>query len=277
MNGRQQLTTPEVDLVRTFVLRRAGLSLAPDKVYLIDSRLTALAHSLGLEGPRELILRLQHRPDPDLERLVVEAMVTHETTFFRDAHPFQALKEQVLPQLLRQRAATKTLDIWCAACATGQEPYSIAMVLQEHFAYLWGDWRVKVLATDVSSAALQRAAEGVYSQLEVNRGLPAVYLARYFQQGSSGHWQLSEKIRRWVTFQPLNLISPWPPMPAFDVIFLRNVLIYFDHATKQALLQKVRRTLSPDGVLFLGGAETTHMTDGAFRTLTHGRSVFFRP
>lgn len=270
------LTHSDVEWVRSLLHRRAGVFLTPDKSYLIDSRLNALAMSMGESSSAKLLQRMREKTTPDMERLVVEAMVTHETTFFRDIHPFQALKDHLLPDFIRKRADQKSLNIWCAACSTGQEPYSVAMLLQEHFPFLL-DWKVTLLATDVSLAALERAKQGVFSQLEVNRGLPAAYLTKYFDQISSERWQVREKVRKWVVFQPVNLMAPWPLLPAMDVVFLRNVLIYFDLETRQTLLARIRRQLEKDGVLFLGGAETTCQIDDAFAIDNRGPSVFFRP
>jgi chemotaxis protein methyltransferase CheR len=186
---------------------------------------------------------------------VVEALVNHETTFFRDFHPFEVLRQTVLPELIERKARERTLTFLSAACSSGQEPYSLAITLAEHFPHL-ADWDVRILATDYSQAVLERAAAGRYSQIEVNRGLPAPYLVKYFERDKM-HWQLKAKIRDMVTFSEMNLAETWPQLPSIDVLFLRNALIYFDVDTKRASLVQAERAMAPRGYLFMGAAETT--------------------
>ena len=197
-------------------------------------------------------------------------MTTNETLFFRDAHPFEALKNKVFPDLLVAKETKKQINIWCAACSSGQEPYSIAMLAKEFFA-LHPGWSVRIVATDLSRDILARAKQARYSQLEVNRGLPATYMVRYFKKEGMV-WQLKPEIRNMVEFREMNLTTPWPAMPTIDIIFLRNVLIYFDVETKKSILAKARGLMNSDGYLFLGGAETTLYLDKAFEQVYYGKA-----
>lgn len=233
------------------------------KQYLVESRLQPLARREGLTNVAELVKELQGSSRNGLHQKVIEAMTTHETSFFRDIRPFDALRRAVLPELIAARSATRTLRIWCAACSTGQEPYSLAMLLRENFPQLQG-WDVSILATDLSMQILEKAREGIFNQIEINRGLPAPYLLKYFQRQGM-NWRVKEDLRQMVNFRPMNLIEPWPLMPPVDVVLLRNVLIYFDINTKKSILSNVRRLMRPDSYLFLGGAESTFNLDDAFK------------
>jgi chemotaxis protein methyltransferase CheR len=201
-------------------------------------------------------------------------MTIKETSFFRDDRPFVDLRETVLPELIRRRAGERKLHLWCAACSTGQEPYSLALLLREHFPELQG-WTIRLLASDLSSDALKRARLGWYSALEVGRGVPPEMLARCFRPVDDG-WQVIDEVRRMVEFLPLNLIESWPVLPLLDLVLLRNVLIYFDLATKQQVLTRVRAVLRPDGYLMLGGAETTHNIDDEFELVPLGATTVYR-
>ncbi|GET40439.1 MCP methyltransferase, CheR-type [Microseira wollei NIES-4236] len=200
--------------------------------------------------------------------------MTNETFLFRDEHPFQALKIHILPELLKQRQIEGNLNIWCAACSRGQEPYSIAMLMREHFSNL-SSWNVQIIASDISTAMLEKARAGRYGQHEINRGLPATLLQKYFQPFGN-EWQLKEEIRRIVEFRQINLTSTFPPLSPMDIIFMRNVLIYFDIETKRCILSRVRRVLKPDGYLFLGGGETTINLDDAFEPVQFGKAVCYK-
>jgi chemotaxis protein methyltransferase CheR len=210
----------------------------------------------------------------DASDAVVDAMTTNETSWFRDAHPFNALRDELLPDLIERRRVARTISIWCAASSSGQEPYSIAMLIR-HFPEL-ESWNVRILATDISPSMLKRTQEGLYSQLEVNRGLPAPLLVQHFNRVGM-HWEVSDDLRRMVQTEFVNLAAPWPVLPPFDLIFMRNVLIYFDVPTKQTILGRVRRQLRPDGLLLLGGAETTMNLDANFERVQIGRSNWYRP
>jgi chemotaxis protein methyltransferase CheR len=201
-------------------------------------------------------------------------MLNGETSFFRDHHPFEALRTTILPELMAARAATRSLTVWCAATASGQEAYSVAMLLLEQ-APAWRDWNVRVLATDVSEAALRRAREGIYRQAEVNRGLPAPYLVKYFDR-SGEEWRVKEPVRAMVEFSQLNLIEPWPAIPRPDVVLLRNALLYFSSEARKSIVRGVARTLRPDGYLFLGGGETMLTLGRAFEPVRIGGAICYR-
>jgi chemotaxis protein methyltransferase CheR len=262
--------------VRELVYSRAAIVLPPGKEYLIESRLAPLAKDEGYGSIEELVSVLKGKGDGDLRTRVVEAMTTTETSFFRDIHPFEALKRKVLPELVEARKARREITIWCGASSTGQEPYSLAMLWRETFPHL-ANWNFKVVATDINSVVLDRAKEGRYRQIEVNRGLPAALLVKYFE-AHGPEWQIRPEIRQLVQFLPENLIAPsWTNVPTADLVMLRNVLIYFDVPTKRDILGKVRRVLRGDGVLFLGGAETTLQIDENWERLQDGKAVFYKP
>jgi chemotaxis protein methyltransferase CheR len=261
------------DQIRNVVRERSAIVLEPGKEYLVEARLTPIARAHGLASLEDLA-RLLTPANPELVREVVHAMTTNETSFFRDHYPFEVLQRQVLPEVLRQRQSSRTLDIWCGACSSGQEPYSIAMLLREHFPEL-ASWNVRILATDLSSAILERAREGKYRQLEVNRGLSAAQLVRYFERDGLD-WRLKPEVRSMVKFSELNLLDNWLTLPTFDIVFLRNVLIYFDVDVKKAILRKVRQHLVRGGILFLGGAESTMNIDNQFERAPYERAGCYR-
>lgn len=257
------------------LLEHAGILLEPEKHYLAEARLAPLAAQEGCESIDALLDAVQVGGDGgQLERRVIEAMTNSETSFFRDLHPYEALRTAVLPDLIARRAAERSLAIWCAASASGQEPYSLAMMLREHFPQL-ASWKVTLVASDISEAMISRARAGAYSQIEVNRGLPAPLLVKYFRR-IDGEWQIAEGMRRAVDFRRINLTAAWPFLPAMDVILMRNVLIYFDVSTKKAVLGRVRRQLKPDGYLFLGGGETTINLDESFAPVQFGKAICYR-
>jgi chemotaxis protein methyltransferase CheR len=269
------MTAQDYEYVCRLVRDRSAIVLDAGKEYLVEARLAPLAGRLQLGSVSELVGRLRAGPDGGLSARVIEAMVTTETSFFRDVKPFETLRKVVVPDLIRRRAAEKRLDVWCAACSTGQEPYSLAILLREYFPELAG-WRVNVLATDLSAEVLGRSKSGRYSQLEVNRGLPAPLLVKYFRQ-EAGEWELRDDVRRVVEFRELNLVRPWPPLPRTDLVFLRNVMIYFDVDTKKTILGRVAGLLRPDGYLLLGAAETTHNLSGSFRRVEGLAGGFYQP
>lgn len=260
----------DFQFVRELVLARSAIVLEAGKEYLIEARLGPIARELKLDGIAGLVEALRRSPSTaPLTTRVVEAMTTNETSFFRDSHPFDSLKNAIIPKVL-ERNTDKTLNIWSAACSTGQEPYTIAMTLKENFPQLEG-WKVNILATDLSEQVLARARSGCYRQMEVNRGLPAAYMTKYFVRRGMD-WEVVPELKKWIDFRPLNLIGDWGTMPRFDVVFLRNVLIYFDLETKRRILARVRRTMKPEAWLFLGGAETTMNVDESFRRVVVERS-----
>jgi chemotaxis protein methyltransferase CheR len=260
--------------IRDLVRQRAAIVVEDGKEYLVESRLSTLARDEGFGSLDELIGQLRDGPPNGLHRKAVEAMATNETTFFRDMYSFEALRDTILPELISRKAPRRQLSIWCAGCSSGQEPYTIAMLIREHFPALAG-WEVRLLATDLSVEVLGQARRGSYSQLEVNRGLPASYLVKYFTKQDL-RWQLSPEIRRMVEFRELNLLDSWSGLPNMDLIFVRNVLIYFDVSTKKSILARIRGLLEPEGHLFLGGAETTLHLDDAYERVLLGRAATYR-
>ncbi len=269
------LSATDFDFVRRLVRQVAGIALEDDKGYLVEARLCGLAQRRGYGSPADLLAGLRAGAGDGLRQQVVEAMTTNETSFFRDVHPFEGLRQVVLPELIRRRSAERRLHVWCGACSTGQEPYSLAMLLREHFPALAG-WDVRIRGTDLSAEVLERARQGRYTQAEVNRGLPARLLVKYFRKDGPD-WRLNDEIRSAVEFAPLNLVGAWPALPPLDLVLLRNVLIYFDVAAKKEILARVRRVLRPDGYLFLGGAETTLNVDDAYERVALPRSSCYRP
>ncbi len=268
------LAPSDFDYIRDVVRRHSAIVLDPGKEYLVESRLVPLARQEGEPSIAGLVARMRRERTGALTGRVVDAMTTNETSFFRDSSPFDAMQRHVLPELVRARAAERRLSIWCGASSSGQEPYSLTMLLKDVLAAS-PDWTANVLATDLSREMLERTRAGRYSQLEVNRGLPVAMLVRHFDKVGT-QWQVKQDLRAMVTTRLLNLAVPFPPIGTFDVVFLRNVLIYFDAATKQAVLQRVRQVLRPDGYLFLGGAETTLGIDDAFDRVVLDRATAYR-
>jgi chemotaxis protein methyltransferase CheR len=264
----------DFDYIRQLVRERSALTLETGKEYLVESRLGPLAREEGFPSYLELLKRLRGGPVGDLHQRVVEAMTNNETSFFRDARAFGLIAKSILPTLIAERVSVRTLHIWCAACSTGQEPYSIAMLLREHRAALEG-WDVRIIASDISRGVLTRAREGRYSQFEVNRGLPAHLLVKYFEQHGK-IWGVRPEIRRMVEFRETNLIHPWADLPAMQLILMRNVLIYLDVETKKAILERTGRLLDPRGYLFLGCAETTTNLNEGFEPKSIDGAVCFR-
>jgi chemotaxis protein methyltransferase CheR len=264
----------DFDYVRSFVRDQAAIVLEPGKEYLVESRLQTLVRKEKLGSLDELIRRLRADPKNGLHRKVLDAMTTNETLFFRDVHPFEALRKSILPELMARRAKERQLHFWCGAASTGQEPYSVLMLIAEHFPELL-KWDFTFVATDLCTEVLARARSGRFNQLEVNRGLPASLLAKYFvPQGAE--WEFREALRRRVEFRELNLVKAWPWLPTLDLVFLRNVMIYFDVQAKQTILANVRRLLRPGGYLLLGGAETTFNVDDAFERVTFDKTSCYR-
>ena len=244
----------DFDFLRGYLKERSGLSLSAEKRYLIDSRLGPICRRFSLTGVPDLVAKLRQGRDPALETAVVEAMTTNETFFFRDKTPFDIFRETILPQMLTARAGKRKLRIWCAAASSGQEPYSLAMILDEARARLAG-WQIEIVATDIAAEVLDKAKAGIYTQFEVQRGLPIQLLLKYFQQKGDA-WHISPAIKSMVTFKQMNLIKDFSQLGQFDVIYCRNVLIYFDQPTKTDVLRRLSAALAPDGVLLLGAAET---------------------
>jgi chemotaxis protein methyltransferase CheR len=265
------VTPLDYEFLRKLLKERSGLDLSSDKQYLVESRLIPLARRAGLPGIAELVAKIKAGSDA-LTAEVVEAMTTNETFFFRDKIPFDHLRQTVLPALLTARASRKSLRIWSAASATGQEPYSIAMCLKEMGAALAG-WRVEIVATDLSLGVLEKARAGIFSQFEVQRGLPIQMLVKYFTQVGE-LWQLNADIRAMVQHRQLNLLQDFSHLGTFDIIFCRNVLIYFDQETKAGIFERLSKALEPDGVLALGAAESVVGISDAFKPYPERRGLY---
>jgi chemotaxis protein methyltransferase CheR len=257
--------------LRKLLKTRSGLDLSPDKQYLVESRLVPLARRAGLPGITELVQKIKGGADA-LTAETVEAMTTNETFFFRDKLPFDHLREAVLPALLPARANRRSLRIWCAASSTGQEPYSIAMCLKEFGPALAG-WRIEILATDLSQGVLEKSKAGIFSQFEVQRGLPIQMLVKYFTQ-TGELWQLNADIRAMVQHRQLNLLQDFSHLGTFDLIFCRNVLIYFDQDTKADIFARLAKTLEADGALALGAAESVVGISDAFKPYPERRGLY---
>ncbi|UTW54549.1 protein-glutamate O-methyltransferase CheR [Kordiimonas sp. SCSIO 12610] len=251
---------------------RSGLMLTPDKVYLLESRLTPLARKQGLDGLDALVQKVRLSRDEALLRDITEAMTTNESFFFRDNTPFDLFKNYVMPAMHKERGTQKRLRIWCAAASSGQEPYSLAMLFKEQW-HKWQDWRIEIVGTDLSTEVLDKAKAGRYSQFEVQRGLPIQMLIKNFTQEGDA-WQLNADIRNMVTFKPFNLLSNFVGLGNFDVIFCRNVLIYFEQPTKKDVLERMRKTLGNDGALFLGAAETVLGITDQFKPVRGQRGMY---
>ncbi len=265
------MTTPDYEYLRKVLKDLSGLDLSADKQYLMESRLLPLARKCGLSDVGELVQKMKGGSGA-LVGQVVEAMTTNETFFFRDKVPFDHFRDTIMPELLRTRASRKSLRVWCAAGSTGQEPYSIAMCLKEMGAALTG-WRVEILATDLSQEVLEKSRAGIYSQFEVQRGLPIQLLVKYFKQIGE-LWQINADIRAMVQHRQLNLLHDFSQLGVFDVIFCRNVLIYFDQETKVSVFGRLARAIEPDGFLVLGAAETVVGLTEVFKPFSDRRGLY---
>ena len=265
------MTPADYEFLRKLLKDRSGLDLSADKQYLVESRLVPLARRAGLPGLPELVQKLKSGAEA-LTAEVVEAMTTNETFFFRDKVPFDHLRQTILPDLLQARANRRSLRIWCAASSTGQEPYSIAMCLKELGSTLAG-WRIEILATDLSQGVLEKSKAGIFSQFEVQRGLPIQLLVKNFTQ-TGELWQLNADVRGMVQHRQLNLLQDFSHLGVFDVIFCRNVLIYFDQETKASIFRRLAKVLEPDGYLLLGAAETVVGLTEAFKPCPERRGLY---
>ncbi|MBP0116329.1 MULTISPECIES: CheR family methyltransferase [Bradyrhizobium] len=265
------MTPTEYEYLRKFLKDNSGLDLSADKQYLIESRLLPLARKAGLSGIAELVQKLQ-AGSRALITDVVEAMTTNETFFFRDKVPFDHFRDHIMPEVIKARAGKRSVRIWCAAGSTGQEPYSLAMCLKEMSAALTG-WRVEIIATDLSQEVLEKAKAGVYSQFEVQRGLPIQMLVKHFKQIGET-WQINPELRAMVQHRQLNLLHDFAQLGTFDVIFCRNVLIYFDQGTKINIFNRLARQIEPDGFLVLGAAETVVGLTDTFRPIAERRGLY---
>ena len=265
------MTPHDYQFLCKFLKERSGLALAPEKEYLVENRLLPVARRNGCKSVAELIQRLMAPTTDALKIEVTEAMMNNESFFFRDRLPFDRLRDTVLPDLLAKRAHRKQIRIWCAAASTGQEPYSIAMLLEERADL--SDWRIEIVATDISNDALERATSGLYSQFEVQRGLPIQSLMQHFKQEGE-QWRIGKKLRDRVNFRQINLLSDFSKLGTFDVVFCRNVLIYFDRETKLDVLGGIGKIITGDGYLVLGAAETMVGLGNLFIPVPEKRALY---
>ena len=266
------MTPLDYDFLRKLLKERSGLVLSADKQYLVESRLLPVARKAGAASLSDLVQRLK---DPNAQSLaveVIEAMMTNESFFFRDKLPFEHFRDTIIPALLAARASQRRIRIWCAAASTGQEPYSLAMSLKELSRQVAG-WRIDIVATDLSTEVLEKAKAGIYSQFEVQRGLPIQLLVKYFTQIGE-NWQIAPDIRAMVQFRPFNLLNEFSALGMFDVVFCRNVLIYFDQQTKVGVLDRLARVVERDGYLSLGAAETVVGLTDSFKPIADRRGLY---
>ncbi len=265
------MNVQDFDLLAGILKHRSGLVLTKEKVYLLESRLMPVARKYGFKNLDEVAGSIRLRRDEALLDAITEAMTTNESLFFRDIKPFEILREKVLPQIMAGRS-NRHIRIWSAACSSGQEPYSMCMMLKEQRHKLDG-WRIEIVATDLSREMLEKAKSGLYTQFEVQRGLPINMMVKYFKQ-TGDKWQIDASIRSMVSFREFNLLENPLTLGKFDIVFCRNVLIYFDPATKSKVLEGMSRLLPHDGVLFLGGAETVLGVSNRFQPVPGQRGVY---
>ncbi|MCG8358007.1 MAG: protein-glutamate O-methyltransferase [Kiloniellales bacterium] len=262
----------DFEMITRLLRERSGLVLTKDKAYLLESRLNPVARKWQFKGFDELAEAIRLGKDEALLKDVTEAMTTNESFFFRDSKPFDQFRDIVMPHLIEHRASQRSFRIWSAACSNGQEPYSLAMILKEHEAKISG-WKIDIIATDLSTEVLAKADEGAYSQFEVQRGLPINFLVKYFRQ-EGDRWIIDDMIRKMVTYKKFNLLENPAALGRFDVVFLRNVLIYFDQETKSQVLGRVAKLMPSDGFLYLGGAETVLGISDCFQLIPGQRGVY---
>ena len=272
------ISSADFEFVRTLAKSNAAIVLEDDKRYLVETRLCNLAQDEGFDSLRALVQALRRAEEfGRLHTRTIDALTTNETLFFRDRHPFDALVQTVVPDMIHARRFDRTLKIWSAASSSGQEAYSIAMLLRDKFPELLS-WRIVIIGTDICESVLAQARSGVYGQYEINRGLPAPLLVKFFQTtGEERKWVIRDTIKSMVEFRKLNLIQPWTGLPVFDIVFVRNVLIYFDIPAKREILERIASShLANDGYLALGSAETTVTVTPVFKPVTLGRAVLYR-
>ncbi len=260
--------------LRKLIYDNCAIVLEADKQYLLEARLGPMLTREQLKSFDDLVARLNAGNSAALRQRVLEAVTTHETSFFRDLHPFDLFRKTIVPRLLNERSASKRINIWCGAASTGQEPYTLAFILKECGLTL-GGWAIDFTATDLSEEVLARSRAGVFSQLEVNRGLPVPMLIKYFDKVGL-EWQVKPDIRKMINFRKLNLMDPWPSMPEMDVVFMRNVLIYFDVPQKRRIFERLARLIRPGGYLFLGTVESTHGLTDHFQPMQVGKSTCYQ-
>jgi chemotaxis protein methyltransferase CheR len=266
------VTPHDYDFIRKLVRERSGLVLSADKQYLVESRLLPVARKAALASLSDLVRQLKQANTQALAVEVVEAMMTNESFFFRDKLPFEHFRETIIPALIAARASRRRIRIWCAAASTGQEPYSLAMVLKEMSKQTEG-FRIEIIGTDISTEVLEKAKVGLYSQFEVQRGLPIQLLVKNFTQVGE-MWQIASDVRAMVQFRPLNLLRDFSSLGTMDIVYCRNVLIYFDQATKIDVIDRIAKLTAPDGFLSLGAAETVVGLTESFKAVTGRRGIY---
>jgi chemotaxis protein methyltransferase CheR len=252
---------------------RSGISISAEKLYLADVRLAPVARKHNFDSVDTLAAKLFHTTDEKLLIDVTDAMTTNESFFFRDTVPFDNFRKVSLPHMIKARADAKRLRIWCAACSSGQEPYSLSMILEEHKDRMAG-WNIEIVATDISRGMVERAKDGSFTEFEVKRGLPDGYLARYFEESGNQRWRVKDFLRPRISFKVFNLMEDPTPFGRFDIVFCRNVLIYFEPETKAKVLERIRSVMAEDGFLTLGAAETVVGITDAFQISTLGRGMY---
>jgi chemotaxis protein methyltransferase CheR len=276
-SAENELPAGFFDFFRSYLVDKSAIELADTKAYLVESRLAPVVRQFGFDGFQGLHRALVAGGDPALERAVVDAMTTNETSFFRDGHPFETLGEHILPRLLERRLAHESITVWCAACSSGQEPYSLAMLATDRFPELVQRRGLRIHATDLSPTMVRRCHEARFSQFEVNRGLPAKSLVTHFDQDGR-YWQAKEHLRSMVHCEELNLMDAWQGVPRADIVMIRNVLIYFSPEVKAQILRRIRNeVLKPDGFLLLGSSESTRNIDDGYEPINLGDSIVFVP
>lgn len=273
-----ELTENDFNFLRKLIFDESAIVLDPGKEYLVESRLAPILRKEELGSYGELVETLKRPSSTQVRELIVDAMTTNETSFFRDGHPWDSLRDELIPELIEARSNVKRLTIWCAASSSGQEPYSLAMLIHEHFPEIAEQWTVRIMGTDLSPKMVERATAGKFSQLEVNRGLPARMLMKYFSRVGAD-WQINEELRRIVDIRRGNLIeaNSWVQIPFVDAVLVRNVLIYFDKETRAQILERVHDRLRSDGFVMLGSSETAVGVDGRYERRQVGKTVLFQP
>lgn len=260
------------EIFKNLLYKKSGLLITPDKIYLLESRLSSVMREHNITDLTNLANHLHNHPHGTIHNDVIEAMTTNETMFFRDMKPFDKFRDTIMPNLLQTKGENARIRIWSAACSTGQEPYSLAIAIKEHSAK-WPKATFEILATDIADKVLDKARKAHYSQFEVQRGMPAPLLLKYFNQTPNG-WQIKDEIKNMVSYKNVNLLDKIDHLGTFDIIFCRNVLIYFDQKTKTDILAKLSTMLHPHGVLFLGGAETVLGLTTDFKPMPEERGVY---
>ena len=266
----QSLSPTAFKTIAKFVYDNSAIVLDEGKEYLVETRLRPVLRRLGIADFDALADQLSSFTGIDAKQATVEALTTNETLFFRDTSFFDALREVILPEVVQQQTPKRSLTMWCAACSSGQEPYSVLMLLAQHFPQVL-DWNLKFIVSDISREMQERTRAGLYTQHEVSRGLPTPMLVKYCEREGI-EWRMKDQLRSKLDIREINLAGPWPTMPPLDIVFLRNVLIYFDTTTKQNILERASRLLSPNGLLFLGAAETTVNLETQLVRSPHPRS-----